>query len=298
MVKTKEFLPRTPAIYMANDMSSVLSEDELAEIKWAYDHLEHPSLGARLSAVLATPIEEGLKLLPKTWQGNLDKIAQISIRQVLKINLSTEMTSSSARSRFWSHKFIAAGVGAVGGFFGPLTLVAELPIVTVLILHAIADVARIEGEDLSDPEARMACAQVFAFGGRTKDDNAADLGYYGLRATLGLHFERDILEFAAGASGPHIPVTINFIRSVAARFGVVISDRVAARMVPIAGSASGATLNLIFINHYQSVARGHFILRRLERKHGAELVQQAYERFAKLESSGEDSAFASVHGWG
>ena len=74
MVKTKEFLPRTPAIYMANDMSSVLSEDELAEIKWAYDHLEHPSLGARLSAVLATPIEEGLKLLPKTWQGNLDKI--------------------------------------------------------------------------------------------------------------------------------------------------------------------------------------------------------------------------------
>ena len=297
VVETEKFLPRVSEIHMDNDLASAISEDELKEIKWAYDHLEHPSLGARLSAVLATPIEEGIKILPKTWQSNLDKIAQVSISQVLKVNLASELTPVPARSRFWTHKFMAAGIGAVGGFFGPLTLLAELPIVTILILRAIADVARAEGEDLSSPEARMACAQVFAFGGRTKDDNAADLGYYGLRATLCLHFERDILEFAAGSSGPHIPVTIDFVRSIAARFGVVISDRVAARMVPIAGSATGATLNLIFVNHYQSVARGHFILRRLERRHGAEPVREAYQRFANIESRDQDSAFASVHGW-
>jgi len=296
MAKTDKFLTQVLDIPM-DDASSGFSEEELAELKWAYDHLEHPSLGARMSAVLATPIEEGMKLLPKNWQGNLDKIAQASIGQVLKTNLSAERMPVSARSSFWTHKFMAAGIGAVGGFFGPLTLLAELPIVTVLILRAIADVARTEGEDLSNPEARLACAQVFAFGGRTKDDNAADLGYYGLRATLGLHFERDILEFAAGSTGPHIPVTINFIRSIAARFGVVISDRVAARMVPVAGAASGAALNLIFINHYQSVARGHFILRRLERKHGSDLVRKAYQRFAHTETSDQESPFVTVHGW-
>jgi len=276
--------------------SSSLSEDELAELYWAYEHLEHPSLGARMSAVLATPIEEGIKLLPKGWQKNLDKAVQASVCQVLKTNLSNQPLLP-AEASYWSYKFLAGGIGAVGGFFGPLTLLAELPVVTVLMLRAIADVARAEGEDVSSPETRLACAQVFAFGGRTKDDNAADLGYYGLRATLGLHFERDVLEYMAGSSGPHIPAAINIVRSIAARFGVVITDRAAAKMVPVAGALSGAALNLIFMNHYQNVARGHFILRRLERTHGIETIRSAYEAAGEQEKDVEQSPFATVDGW-
>ena len=196
-----------------------------------------------------------------------------------------------------THKFLATGLGAVGGFFGPLTLLAELPLVTILMLRAIADVARSEGEDLTSAETRMACAQVFAYGGRTKEDNAADLGYYGIRTTLGIHFERDIIEFATTAEGPHIPVTIDVMRAIAARFGVVISDRAAAKMVPIAGAASGAALNLLFMNHYQNVARGHFILRRLERLHGMDPVREAYEALAEQEKEDEKAPFASVEGW-
>ena len=67
MVKTEKIMPRVSTIHMDNDATSVFSEDELAELKWAYEHLEHPSLGARLSSVLATPIEEGMKLLPKSF---------------------------------------------------------------------------------------------------------------------------------------------------------------------------------------------------------------------------------------
>ncbi len=164
------------------------------------------------------------------------------------------------------------------------------------MLRAIAGIARHEGEDLGQPEAKMACVQVFALGGRTREDEAADLGYYGLRITLGLYFERDILEFAANAQGPHIPGLIQIVRSIAARFGVVISDKTAAQMVPIAGAASGAMLNLIFMNHYQNVARGHFIVRRLERKYGMDFIKDAYDRIREEELL-SDREFSPLEGW-
>jgi hypothetical protein len=204
---------------------------------------------------------------------------------------SLEQTSAQT----WSHRFLAAGTGAVGGFFGPLATLAELPFTTTVILRSIADIARSEGEDLSNRDTRIACVQVFALGARTKEDDAADLGYYGLRLTLGLHFERDIMEYAANAKGPHIPAFIELTRAIAARFGVVISDKAAAQLVPIAGGLTGALLNLIFVQHYQDVARGHFILRRLERLHGPERIRNEYQRLMEEESKAEE--FSPVEGW-
>ncbi|MGB9655552.1 MAG: EcsC family protein, partial [Pseudolabrys sp.] len=40
----------------------------------------------------------------------------------------------------------------------------------------------------------------------------------------------------------------------------------------------GAAINYAFIDHFQSVARGHFTVRRLERKYGKDTVFDAYER--------------------
>jgi len=37
-------------------------------------------------------------------------------------------------------------------------------------------------------------------------------------------------------------------------------------------------INLIFIKHFQAAARGHFTVRRLERKYGGELVKKEYEK--------------------
>ena len=36
-------------------------------------------------------------------------------------------------------------------------------------------------------------------------------------------------------------------------------------------------MNVIFIDHFQGVARGHFIVRRLERKYGEVAVRAAFE---------------------
>jgi hypothetical protein len=46
--------------------------------------------------------------------------------------------------------------------------------------------------------------------------------------------------------------------------------------VPVVGAAGGATVNVLFITHFQAMAGGHFTVRRLERKYGAELVQARY----------------------
>ncbi len=72
------------------------------------------------------------------------------------------------------------------------------------------------------------------------------------------------------------PAIARLIGEIAARFSVNVSQKVAAQAVPIVGAAGGALVNLVFIDHFQDVARGHFIVRRLERKYGATATREAY----------------------
>ena len=273
-----------------------LPDHALQELAWAYQRLEHPSLAARLSDVLASPFEEGVKLLPRRWKQRLERSVEHNMYRTLKMAMGSMDTREPVPSKDWLHRALVAGTGAIGGFFGPLTVLAELPVATALMLRSIADVARSEGEDImGSRESRLACVQVFALGGRTRDDNEAEIGYYGMRITLGLHFE-NILEFAGKMDGPHIPAAVQLARAVAARFGVVISDKLAAQLVPVAGALSAATLNIIFMQHYQDVARGHFIVRRLERDYGVQVIRDAYGLLRDRERLGEGE-FSPIEGW-
>ncbi|ADE14640.1 conserved hypothetical protein [Nitrosococcus halophilus Nc 4] len=270
-----------------------LSAQDLADLRWAHRHLEHPSFAARLSNVVGTPIEQGLKLLPKRWYQHLHGVVEFSIRRTLDMAITSmgRIPPSAAHDRL--HKFMAMGSGTIGGFFAPFTLLAELPITTALMLRSIGDIAHSQGEDLNTLEARLACMEVFALGGRTKEDDAADTGYYGIRATLAFHFS-DFLDYTG--AGANIPAAINLIRATTARFGVVISDKAAAQMIPVAGAVSGALLNLIFMQHFQDMARGHFIVRRLERKYDPETVRAAYQQLTQEEAEAEKE-YSPLEGW-
>ena len=281
---------------MTEGNSDRLSKRDTFELRWAYQKLEHPSLAARLSNILAEPLEEGISLLPKTWRTRLDKTLKANTYRTVRFAIFSMNLGGSVRPQNLLHKLLATSTGAASGFFGPLTLLLELPVSTTLILRSIANIARTQGENLNDQDTRMACVQVFALGARTKDDESADTGYYALRTILGLHFERDILEYAANATGPHIPAFIEFTRAVAARFGVLISDKLAVQMVPIAGAVSAATLNYIFMKHFQDVATGHFVVRRLERKYGSEFIKKEYQQL-KEEEIEMEKAFSPVQGW-
>ena len=49
-------------------------------------------------------------------------------------------------------------------------------------------------------------------------------------------------------------------------------------VIPLIGAAGGALINTIFIDHFQNMARGHFIIRRLERLYDKDLIRQEYDK--------------------
>jgi hypothetical protein len=84
-----------------------------------------------------------------------------------------------------------------------------------------------------------------------------------------------------GVAEESAPVLVRLIAQIAARFGVVVSEKVAAEALPVVGAAGGASINLLFIDHFQNVARAHFTIRKLERKHGQDAVRAEYERIKR-----------------
>ena len=60
----------------------------------------------------------------------------------------------------------------------------------------------------------------------------------------------------------------------------MVSEKAIAEMLPVIGALGDGIINLLFIQHFQSMARGHFIVRRLERKYGIEKVRAEYQRIA------------------
>src|SRR5262249_12863684 len=108
-----------------------------------------------------------------------------------------------------------------------------------------------------------------------------DVGYYATRALLTkLAGEASAYLIERGTLSLSTPVVNSLVSEIGARFGVIVSERFAASAVPVLGAAGGAVVNVIFMNHFQGVAQGHFIIRRLERLYGPALVRREYEELA------------------
>jgi hypothetical protein len=256
---------------------------ELSDLARAKSLLENPGLPARIANAVGRPLEEGLKMLPSGWQNMVGKATRAALGKALVVAVSSLKRNSGKPRRAserW-HKMMVGASGGVGGVFGFAALPIELPLSTTLMLRSIADIARSEGHDLARPEVQLGCLEVFAFGGPTKADDAAETSYWAVRAAM----TKAVSEAAAylgkrGAVDHAAPVMIRFIATVAARFGVIVSEEIAAKAIPVVGAAAGATINVVFIDHFQDMARGHFIVRRLEGKYGRERVRAVYESLA------------------
>jgi hypothetical protein len=256
-----------------------MSQADLAALRSAVEALERPSLAARLANVAGKPIELIEYALPTSASQAITAAASKALEVALQVALRTMQRGSlPASQRF--HKALATASGAAGGAFGLATLPIELPVSTVIMLRSIAEIARSEGEDLSDPEAALSCVQVFALGGRPGD--ASESGYFAVRGMLAksvTQAARFIVERGAIEEGG--PILVRFITQVASRFGVIVTQKLAAQAIPLIGALGGAAVNYAFIEHFQEVARGHFTVRRLERVHGKEVVRREYERLAQ-----------------
>jgi hypothetical protein len=267
-------------------VASGFSAVDLEALRHAHRRLEHPSFAARLTGRLGAPVEKAFRALPEPWHESLQEAMHASLERALKLAIYSLGKEGKARSTRY-HKALGMLSGAAGGLFGLPAVLAELPITSAIMLRAIADIARSQGEDLSRPEARLACMEVFALGGRSRDDDAADAGYYSIRLALGLHFTRipqRLLDRGIVQWSP--PMLVRFIAEIGARFGVVVTEKAALQMVPILGAGTGSLINLIFMEHFQDIARAHFTVRRLERLYGPELTRAEYEKLTRRDRKG------------
>jgi hypothetical protein len=260
---------------------AAVHHEALAE---AVASLENPNLAARIADYAGAPVNRVLGLLPKSADKGLTKVVEVAMLRCLKTAIRT-LGRGEQRKPSTLLSSMAVGVtGGMSGFVGLVALPVELPITTTLMLRGIADIARYNGEDLDSLEARLACLQVFALGARATGARQ-DVGYYAARALLtrmtseaaGYLVQRGALELTG-------PMMNRFVAELVSRFSIVVSDRIAASSLPVIGAIGGATVNMIFMNHFQQVAKGHFTVRRLERRYGQAVVRGLYAEIAARQS--------------
>lgn len=277
-----------------------ISDSDFETLRFACAKLEHPSLIIRLSAALGTPVEtlgqQIGKAAPPEVAAAINRAARQAITLVLENTARTMKSGESLPAKPRAHAMAAMTTGAVAGFFGLQGLLLELPVTTGIMFRSIADIARSEGEAPDDPETLLNCMQVFAMGSSaSKSDDAAETSYYAARLMLGKAISDAVQHVAARGiqRGAGAPALLRFIAAIANRFGLVVSQKALAQTVPIIGAVGGGVVNTMFITHFQEVARGHFSIRRLERKYGEQPVKDAYQHAIALsrvrsESSGQN----------
>ena len=291
-------------------ISGQLPPEAVEELRRAKQELEHHGLADRLTELIGAPITASIKLLPSVAEDTLHSAINKALRAALDVALRTlGEETKEGKPKLLSHKLLAGLTGAAGGAFGLSTVAIELPVSTVLILRSIADIARSQGEDLKDVNTRLACLEVFAIdGGRAGQGTGAgqgpnsekgsssekttgdlqqpaqvkdqtEIGYFAVRAAMSKQIadaSQYVLKHGLGDTAA--PPLVKLVAIIAKRFGVVVSEKLAAQAIPVIGAMGGALINSYFIDHYQDLARAHFTVRRLERQYGESLVRETYHR--------------------
>lgn len=218
----------------------------------------------RIGRTAGGAIERAVNFIAPNGRRAIEEYASEALWSLLsasRIGLSGRR-QGPAEEKFY--RGAVAASGALSGLAGGMVALADIPFTMAMMFRAIAEIARAHGEDIDDFETRRACLEVFGFG--TIRDEAEDLeaSYWAVRGAM-----------------THAPISI-FLRTIASRFSVVMSDQVLASMVPVVGAVAGAGVNYLFMNYFQAMAQVHFTLRDLERRHGdAAAVRACFDRLVE-----------------
>ena len=264
--------------------AATLSPEDQDALQRAKQVLESPSLTMKLTGMLGAPVEKMIARLPDFATGKINDATQLALRKCLNIALRTlgkpqTPDAEPDKPSNLLHKLAVATTGAAGGAFGFLALPVELPVTTTLIFRSVCDIARSEGEDLGSVDTQLQCLAVLGMGGNSdKDDEDADLGYFVLRGALAQAISKASSDITAKGIAAHSSAAVfKLVQTVASRFSVQVTEQMAAKSIPAIGAVLGATVNTLFIDHFQQMAHGHFTVRRLERKYGSVAVKAAYQ---------------------
>ncbi|NHV30589.1 EcsC family protein [Burkholderia sp. D-99] len=264
--------------------ATTLSPEDRDALWRAKQVLESPSLTMKLTGMLGAPVEKMIARLPDFATGKINDATQLALRKCLNIALRTlgkppAPDAEPDKPSNLLHKLAVATTGAAGGAFGFLALPVELPVTTTLIFRSVCDIARSEGEDLSSVDTQLQCLAVLGMGGNPdKQEEDADLGYFVLRGALAQAISKASSDITTKGIAAHSSAAVfKLVQTVASRFSVQVTEQMAAKSIPAIGAVLGATVNTLFIDHFQQMAHGHFTVRRLERKYGSVAVKAAYQ---------------------
>ena len=261
-------------------------------------YLEHPSFLIRLANLVGKPAEAVLKALPAKAHSVVMQATSSALETALSWALRSLPTDPGAvasaaspdaaekpASRFslspGLHTAVAATTGAVGGLFGLSGMFVEVPTTTTVMLRSIAATAARGGADLNDPATRLECLTVLSLAPRLpmKWNRLISLAAWAWRWPWRVGPVRHPAHCRGSgrcaARAP--PALLRLMGQIASRFEVVLTEKLAAQMVPIAGAVSGALINAAFTDHFNTVARYHFGILRLERLHGKAAIEAAYK---------------------
>ncbi|HEX4764707.1 MAG TPA: EcsC family protein [Lichenihabitans sp.] len=268
---------------------AIWSAQDQADLAAAIEALEHTSFATQLTGLVGRQIGLASQFIPDTILKTANATAAKALSYAMRAALTTLAEGRRAASQRL-HLAAIATSGALGGAFGLATLPFELPVSTTLILRSIGEIARQEGEDLGQPETSLACLEVFALSGGREAAHFGEGSYFATRALLA----RSVTEAARyfinrGVIEESAPALLRLVSQIASRFGVVVTQKIVAQSVPVIGAVTGAAINAAFMDHYQRLARGHFVVRRLERTYGADAVRRAYEALRASRRDPEDA---------
>jgi hypothetical protein len=255
-----------------------LEPADRANLARAVALLEKNSFVTTLARVAGRPVHAIVASLPPVVGQTVMKASNNAILQCLRFALKPRgprnLIAMAGR-----HPVLVSGIaGAVGGFAGLAGLLVELPITTMVMFQSITRIAAAEGEDVSRPEVRLACLEVFALSTDGRGPASWESGYYAARGALSKSADEAASYVLRRSTSLETgPAVVRLVSAIAARFGLLVSEELAAAAIPIIGAATGSSLNIAFVQHFNNVARGHFAVRSLERKYGETRVREEFE---------------------
>ncbi len=228
---------------MTQSQLSLPADVEAALDALARRHNSATGLGMELINRFGTQAEHWLKRLPTPVRDGLGGATRAGLSQAVK-------AAQASRGRVpdqpdWVNGTIGAAMGALGGFGGAPTALAEIPVTTTLLLRVIQGVAAEHGFDPAEENVQFDCLTVFGSAGPMADDDGAETAFFSARIGL------------SGAALSKI------IHTVAPRLAAAMGQKLAAQSVPVLGAAAGAAINYTFTSYYREMAHVHFGLRKL-----------------------------------
>jgi hypothetical protein len=125
-----------------------IDKDDTDALRNAVLLLEHPSLAARLTNMVGTPVALMGRALPGGASQAIAAATTKSLEAALKLALLTIQNNHQESSQLL-HRALAVASGAAGGAFGIFSLPLEIAVSTIIILRSILDIARSEGRRLA-----------------------------------------------------------------------------------------------------------------------------------------------------